>query len=220
MDLLTKENFEFAITILLPGFVILALFMTAFRTRLPSSFYIIIASVILSFFYTNALTTIQTQFSAFAKPVPKPWADLVNLVFVPAMVGFLGGWLWEILSPKIRKLGIAVRSPIPTAWDYAFAKRTHCWLLIRFKDDKPPIRAWYCGESFAGTELPYRDLYVTQVHTLQHPVNKSGNRDKRKTKEWEVEDPPLAIWVAGTEIHSVEFTIEPENGGFYERVKT
>lgn len=220
MDLLTKANFEFAITILLPGFVILALFMTAFRTRLPNSFYVIIASVILSFFYTNALTTIQSQFAAFAKPAPKPWADLVNLVFVPAVLGYIGGYIWEIISPKIRGFGIAVRSPIPTAWDYAFAKRTHCWLLIRFKDGAPPVRAWYCGESFAGTDLPYRDLYITQIHSLQHPLDSSGNRDEQAETVWEQEVPPLAIWVAGTEIHSIEFTIEPDNGDFYERIRT
>ena len=201
-SLLTEENFSFAVSVLLPGFIILATFMMAFRTRLPATFFVVVLSVVLSFFYANVLSSTQAAIPILARTAPKPIAELVNFVAVPSIIGFLGGTLWERLAPLLRKAGIPIRSPIPTAWDYAFAKRSGCWLLIRFKDvERSPVRAFYNRHGFAGTDLDHIDLYVTEVHEKREWIIFDGT----KNWEWEEVVPPLAMWIAGSEIHSIEF---------------
>ena len=197
MELLTQENFEFAIQSLLPGFIALACFLMAFRTRMPTPFYTIVLSVVVSFFYINILSLAQYSLGG-GYPSPKPLADFVNLIFLPAILGYLIGVLWERLSPKLRSIGIPIRSPIPTAWDYAFSKRSHCWVLIRFKSDRDSIKGWYCGNSFVGTELAFRDIFITQVHEY----NESLDADE---SGWFPCDPPLEIWINGDDILMIEF---------------
>lgn len=197
MELLTKENFEFAIVALLPGFIALACFLMAFRTRMPSSFYTIVLSVGISFFYINLLALGKLALDGgFASP--KPLADFVNFIILPAILGYLVGVLWEWLSPKLRSVGIPVRSPIPTAWDFAFAKRSHCWVLVRFKSDREAIKGWYCGDSFVGTELRYRDIFLTQVHEYQ------GAQDSNEGG-WYPCYPPLEVWINGDDMLMIEF---------------
>jgi len=201
-DLLTEANFRFAVTTLLPGFVALAMFMMAFRTRLPPTFFIVILSVILSFFYENAKTTFESLVPFLPIKAPAPIADMINLVIIPGLLGYGIGEGWERLAPHLRELGIPVRSPIPTAWDYAFAKRSDCWVLVRFKDkDRETIKARYTKHGFAGTDLDHKDIYLTEVHEWRE----SSTTGEEIIECWLPADPPLAIWISGSEIHSIEF---------------
>jgi len=211
-DLLTEANFRFAITTLLPGFIALAMFLMAFRTRLPPTFFIVVLSVILSFFYDNAKTAIEGFIPLLPIKTAPPLADMVNLVIIPGLLGYGIGECWERLAPRLRNLGIPVRSPIPTAWDYAFAKRSDCWVLVRFKDkDRDTVRARYTKDGFAGTELDHMDLYLTEVHDWGEVPSETGP----VVEGWRLIYPPLAIWISGSEIHSIEFEegipIEEEN---------
>lgn len=209
IKLLTEQNFTFAVSVLLPGFMLLANFMMAFRTRLPPIFFIVLLSVVLSFFYNNTLYLLQDSFSWLAKPAPKPLADLVNFVLVPSVLGYVGGELWERTAPKLRERGIPIRSPIPTAWDYAFAKRSLCWVLVRFKDNRDAVRGIYNKAGFAGTDLDHMDLYLERICE-----RRVGDRpDGTHGEGWFPVEPPLAIWIAGSEIHSIEFDIGATVGG-------
>ena len=213
-DLLTEQNFRFAVTTLLPGFIALAMFMMAFRTRLPPTFYIVVLSVILSFFYENAKNTLEGLIPFLPAKAAPPIADMVNLVIIPGLLGYGIGEGWERLAPRLRDLGIPVRSPIPTAWDYAFAKRSDCWVLVRFKDkDRPSLKARYTKHGFAGTDLDHKDIYLTEVHEWgELPIIGGISEDG-----WLPVTPPLAIWISGSEIHSIEFDegipLEEENVG-------
>lgn len=85
---------------------------------------------------------------------------------------FIAPIIWPILLHKllrVKKIQEKIINPIPSSWDYFFAKRETCFLLIHLKNNAM-IGGLYHDDSYASSYPEVRDLYLKEVWS----INKKG----------------------------------------------
>ncbi len=193
IDLIEPENFDFALKALLPGFIIVYVYLSRKKAPLPATSKLIIASVVGSFLYDLLLRAIL-YFSPLPS-VPQAVADGLNLAFWPLFIALLSAAFSERIRKIFSVLGFHLRSEIPSAWDFAFSDRKACWVIVHLKNGEK-IRGEFSGNSLASSTPQERDLYIDV--TYDYSLYGGWVKPKRKT----------SVFISASTIESIEF-IEP-----------
>jgi hypothetical protein len=127
------------------------------------------------------------------------------IVFVfPAVCGYATGWMAKssMLKGGLRRFGIFVLHPAPTAWDYAFARDERYWARIESSDGTLIEGVFDCN-SLASGETSERDVFLEDVF-----------RWDTASGEYKRLDSNAGVWVSPKNIKSITFfSIEDSNEG-------
>ncbi|SEL62535.1 hypothetical protein SAMN05444413_11235 [Roseivivax marinus] len=200
VDLKSPENIQTALTLVVPGLIILFMrgqFLTGRTGRH--------ADAMLSYFTVSAIYLTVTL------PV-FGWAAQRNDIaarFAWALLVFAGPAVFGVgLGVNARKnygrrllrwIGLNPVHPVPAAWDWKFGDTAGSYVIVTLTDGK--TICGYCGEaSFASSDPAERDVYIEKVYDLAEDGT------------WQ--DPgPRSMLVKAAEIRFVEFippNTEPE----------
>jgi Family of unknown function (DUF6338) len=124
------------------------------------------------------------------------WA-LVVLLLMPLVLGAMLAALAEARSRRwwyrlLNKLGVSTATRTAEAWNWVFRQRFPAYMRVRLKDGRT-VLGWYGGNSLASSDASVRDLYLQEEWIAE--------------RSWFKEPYPTTrgVWVAGSEIVSVEF---------------
>jgi hypothetical protein len=139
--------------------------------------------------------------NVWTKLHPFPW--LLVLIFIPAAIGFLLGWLEgsDRVGRGLRYFGMAIPSPEPTAWENLFGDlRINAVLLVTLKDDVQVFGRWLGGRwgSAASNDTEVRDLYLAEIGSID------------ECGQYIAKTPQRGIYIAPEEIRWIE-VIEPNS---------
>jgi len=189
MDFLSPERFEFAIQVLLPGFLITYLFFSLQKAPLPNLAFLTISSVIFSFTYQIVLDVL-IDLNPFAA-APRSIARLVNLLLIPIFIGSLSAKYAEIMRHFFSKFGFHTRTIIPSAWDKAFSDRAPCWIIVHLEDGTK-VRGEFDSLSVASSTPAERDFYINKVYDYVD-------------EEWVASDRENSVLLTASSILYIEF---------------
>lgn len=123
------------------------------------------------------------------------WISMLAITIVGASIlAFLIGLIkqkecveWMFSKMKINKV-----HPVPTAWDYFFAKQEEAWVIVTLKSGKT-IYGKYSTESFASSDCEERDLYVEKTYSISEDMS------------WIEDKKSKGILISKDEIETIEF---------------
>ena len=124
------------------------------------------------------------------------WYWLINAVAViltGVIVGFALGFIRSknLFCRLFQKVGINLKHPIPTAWDYKFSEGQRQWVEITVTNGKV-LRGIFSDHSMASSESEYRDIYLEELY-----IKKEG--------EWIKDERTEGVWINPEEIRYVKF---------------
>ena len=134
------------------------------------------------------------------------WVILSLLVLLTgSMTGCILGiiratdFIRKTINKALRKFGISMEHPIPTAWDYRFKYLDEgAWITVRMDNEKF-IRGRYYTNSFASSDYEYRDLYLEEAY------RKDENEQWIKIKDTQ------GVWISPNAIKHIELTRNKES---------
>jgi len=100
---------------------------------------------------------------------PALWIAI--LIIIPAIIGFALGLLEasDTIGRQLRRWGIALPSPEPTAWENMFRELgINSILLVTLKDGAHVFGRWVGGRggSVASTDAQIHDLYLAEIGSI------------------------------------------------------
>ena len=112
----------------------------------------------------------------------------------PIILGALSGWARQRdwMKLLLGRFGFRTVHPVPTAWDFQFARGKPYWVVVTMKDGSR-VFGLYGYQSFAGDEPSERDLYLEAVF---EPTN---------TGEWAPVQDSGGIIIKAEQIAAIEF---------------
>lgn len=143
-------------------------------------------------FYVNHLTseTLLIFVAVFASPVI---AAIITAKFKQH------GWIARFMG----WLGFETTFQVETAWEFKLSSTKPSWVVIHLKSGER-ILGFFGVNSFSGDPGRTGDLYLERTS----PFTNDGQPPR--------ETPNQGIWIAGSEIATIEFT-EPSHGNSEER---
>ena len=194
-----------ALTFLVPGFIIARArekFITGRRQGVGLELLEYLAFSAVNFVVFSWLIY-QLTHSEWNLPA-KTAAWFVVTLFGPLVLGATMGiaaqkdWLEMIFSKwPLVLLEVKPVHPVPTAWDWKFARMQTAFVLVTLKDGTE--FAGYCsGESFVSSDASMRDLYIQQLFEIEDdkpwkPTAKSlliAHGEIRTIEFWPAEEGP------------------------------
>lgn len=127
---------------------------------------------------------------------------ILILVINPIVIGIITGLTYEfrIVEHLLIFVGLRPMSPYPSAWDYKFhCIKKYSWLIITFINDTE-MRAYFSGESSAGSTINELDIYVEKVYDFVDD-------------DWILRKGTDGMWIPKSSILHIEYidTDEPES---------
>lgn len=200
IDLKSPENIQAALTLVVPGLIILFMrgqFLTGRAGRH--------ADAMLSYFTVSAIYLTVTlpvfSWAALRDDVAAGLAWAVLLFAGPALFGVaLGVNARKNYGRRLlRWIGLNPVYPVPAAWDWKFGDTAGSYVIVTLTDGR--TICGYCGEaSFASSDPAERDVYVEKVYELADDST------------W-LDPGPRSMLIKAAEIRFVEFippVIDPE----------
>nr|MBQ4457955.1 hypothetical protein [Clostridia bacterium] len=112
-----------------------------------------------------------------------------------AVMGTLLAWIRQkdfIQLFLCRAFGIAARSSLKTAWEYAFINRPDGYVVVHLKDGKI-FRGYYGADSYVSDEYSNLDLFLEQVYVYRENIG------------WEESETSDGVYISHDSIQAVEF---------------
>jgi hypothetical protein len=114
----------------------------------------------------------------------------------PVLLGLVFGKLSQTSTIRsvLKRFGIFMLHPVPTAWDYFFSTTKPVWALVTLTDGTKV--AGYLGrESFVSSDGKERDIYLESMFRIAE--NEVG--------PWQAIPDNAGVWLAGGSIRHIEF---------------
>ncbi|TPK65566.1 hypothetical protein FJ546_10295 [Mesorhizobium sp. B2-4-19] len=181
-----------SLALLVPGALIVCIRSRFLTGRRRSHTEEALSYAIVTLFYFAATLPLFHAIYTSDAPWWQRWALWVALILViPALIGLALGVAYQKgwIARCLKRFGIDVIHPIPTAWDWKFGQRNEHWLIIRLKDGTV-FHGYYGMGSFASSDGE-RDIYLEQIF----------DRDELGT--WV--PLPQGMWVQVSEVSTIEF---------------
>jgi hypothetical protein len=140
-----------------------------------------------------------------------PWYFLVwgLVVFIlPVVCGFVTGYLAkkDWLKGFLRRFGISVLHPAPSAWDYVFARNERYWARVELSDGSV-VEGIFDSNSLASGEPDEHDLFLETVFEWDEQSRQYKHLDRN-----------AGVWLSAQGIRTITFfTLEAEDGGVQQR---
>lgn len=201
VDLLKDFDFNAFLVLVIPG-AIFSLFRSfAIRGRFPSIAKddfaaFLFASTIYDFFLASSQPNLSLPVLAW-RSAWSFWFWLLILVVVPTIAGLATG-LFEasdVVGRVIRRVGVKLPSPTPTAWETLFKELSAgSVLLITLVDGTTINGRWTAADvaSSASTDPDKMDLFLAEIGTLD-------GRGRYLPKS-----PPRGIYISTSQIQTIE----------------
>jgi len=169
---MTFDSFKavvFTVAFLMPGFVWSAV-LSAMVPRRPQDSQIRFLEFLTLSFLNNSIWSGLIVYFWKSDILNKSqiWASIGSFIVLfvsPLMLGLLSGSVWQKdhVSRFLRGLGLRVVNPIPTAWDWYFARQQAFWTMVTLQDGSK-VFGYFGSRSFAGDAPGERDLYLERVY--------------------------------------------------------
>lgn len=194
MEILEAKKLAFFALFCLPGIIFLYMRSQFGHGRVPKFVEGISSYVSISLLYHSlAFIFGVTGSVSFEKQDICSRLGLFAYFFLaPALIGILVGMSLkkDILYNSLKKIGLDVVHPIPTAWDYCFNRYPESWVTITLKNGLV-WRGHYSINSFASTDPAERDILIDRVC------------EYKKGKSWI--ELGTSVLISKDEIQTIEF---------------
>ena len=126
------------------------------------------------------------------------WLLLIALVL---FAGFVTGCIIGFLSAHnpvrwiMRKIGISMEHPIPSAWEYKFSQMDEGRYLTVSIDDGTVIRGAFYNKSFASSDMEKMDIFLEEAYML-------------KDGQWKAVEGSDGVWISSGAIKWISFLKE------------
>lgn len=208
-ELFTPTNFEFFARYFLAGFILFSVRNRYVLGERAKAGEIIVEAVILSlinqlvfltlvFFASSAFEIAPTTEDGWPKFENGTFGFYIEILLLPGVLGLLfganlhRGWNRAIL----RRISMPVVHPTRRAYDFAFAEREECFLLVNFKDGGS-VYGFYGQNSLAASDPARSDIFLERLYD----VSNEG--------QWTESKPSRSALIAIDDIRSIEFVPVP-----------
>lgn len=119
---------------------------------------------------------------------------IVVTILGATIIAFLIGYIKQkgIIECVFSKLKVNKIHPIPSAWDYYFAKQEPAWIIVTLKSGRV-IYGKYFQNSFASSDAEERDLYIEKTYTVDEELN------------WIDDERSKGVFISKDDIEIIEF---------------
>lgn len=159
------QNVQLLFAYLLPGFLISFIFSRFFTGRTRSLSESVINYLALTTIYYTITYPISGLLFGQGFDPSSPLTVLLFFIIGPIAFGLLLGainrrdWFHRIL----RRLGIAMVHPIPSAWDWRFYEYREGTFVLITMDDGSRIGGRLGPKAFASSDPEERDIYLDEI---------------------------------------------------------
>ena len=190
MNILSSENFNNIIFILVPGFITTNLIDIISPPKKYREFIYVVKCL----FYGLLVCFITKYFQNL----------IIQTVFIPLFVvsillGIVIGLIKQnkIVNKILASIGIKTITSIPSAWDDIFSRQYYGFIIVTLIDGTV-IKGLLHNHSIVGDEI--QDLYLEKLYY------------KRGKNEWYSDEINAGIYIAKNQISRIEFLKENDNG--------
>lgn len=101
------------------------------------------------------------------------WASLLLVIVSSLITGLVLGLIQShcLVRKALKRTGLNVEHPIPTAWDFIFSTTNSPCFVIVTMDDGTKYYGYYGEESLASSDNDNRDIYIEHVYDLDNEEN-------------------------------------------------
>ena len=212
-ELFTPANFEFFARYFLAGFILFSVRNRYVLGERAKAGEIVVEAVILSLINQLVFLTLGYLKSSVLGVLPETiavWPAFtdatvsfyIEILILPACLGVLfganlhRGWNRAFL----RRISMPVVHPTRRAYDFAFADREPCFLLVNFKDGGS-VYGFFGQDSLAASDPARSDIFLERLYDV-------GNEG-----QWTESKPSRSALIAIDDIRSIEFVPIPTEEG-------
>lgn len=180
--------------LLAPGFVILGIRQWFMVSPPPSlSDRALAYAAVSAAYFAVAAPTVDAvvRMGGFTELTRTSWA----YVYLPAILGLACTWFAEHdwADRLWRRLDLTPVHRIPSAWDYAFRRRSPTFVVVTLMGGSQVAGLYGGPGSFASSARDKRDILISKVYVVD------------QGSEWAEADPPKSILLCGGDIQAIEF---------------
>ncbi len=205
-DLVRPESFEFFARYFLAGFIIFSVrgrFVLGERPRSGEVvFEAIVLSLINQLIFLLLMSALEVGFDRLSGTrvtlAPRS-VFFAEVLVLPAILGAVFGWNlrggWN--AAILRRLSMPVVHPTRRAYDFAFAERDPCFVIVSFQDGTV-VHGYFGEHSLAASDPQRSDIFLERIYSVGDDTIWTGS------------EPARSVLLSLTNLRSIEFLPIPE----------